>query len=207
MPTLRTMKAFLPLGLIGVFTWSCVAGELKIATIDLQRVLTEYYKAQEVAKQLKEKQTSFLKELDGMRLEGRKLIQEAEALRELAANDALSATAREEKIKGLQTKLTDLRAFEVRYDDFRAQREAQLQLQLNQSNKRILEEVMSATRFVGEKEGFNLILNANKANPVASDVLFSKNVADLTERIVASLNATKPPKADTPAGTDNVNPK
>ena len=201
------MKAFLPLGLIGILTWSSPAGELKIATIDLQRVLTEYYKAQEAAKQLKERQTSFLKELDGMRLEGRKLVQEADALRDLAADDALSATTREEKKKGFQTKLTDLRAFEVRYDDFRSQREAELQLQLNQSNKRILEDVMSATRFVGEKEGFNLILNASKANPVASDVLFSKNVADLTEKIVASLNATKPPHADTPAGANHVKPK
>lgn len=33
---------------MGIFTWSCAAGELKVATIDLQRVLTEYYKAQEV---------------------------------------------------------------------------------------------------------------------------------------------------------------
>jgi Skp family chaperone for outer membrane proteins len=201
------MKAFLPLGLLGIFTWSCAAGELKVATIDLQRVLTDYYKAQEVAKQLKEKQTLFLKELDGMRLEGRKLMQEAEALRELAANDALSATAREEKKKGFQTKLTDLRAFEVRYDDLKAQREAELQLQATQSNKRILEDVMSATRFVGEKEGFNLILNASKANPVASDVLFSRNVSDLTEKIVASLNTMKPMQTEAPSGTNNVKPR
>jgi len=151
--------------------------------------------------------SGFLKELDGMRLEGRRLIQEAEALRELAANDALSTTAREEKKKGFETKLTDLRAFEVRYDDLKAQREAELQLQATQSNKRILDEVMSATRFVGEKESFNLILNASKANPVASDVVFSKNITDLTEKIVASLNATKPMHTEAPSGTNNVKPK
>ena len=201
------MKALLPLSLIVVFTWSCTAGEFRIATIDMQRVLGDYYKAQEAAKQLKEKQTSFLKELDGMRLEGRRLIQEVQALRELAASDALSAAAREEKKKGFETKLTDLRAFEVRYDDLKAQREAELQLQATQNNKRIMEEVMSATRFIGEKEGFNLILNASKANPVASDVLFSKNVTDLTERIVASLNATKPVNAEIPSGTNNVKPR
>jgi outer membrane protein len=201
------MKASLPLGLIGIFTWSCAAGELKVATVDLQRVLTDYYKAQEVAKQLKEKQASFLKELDGIRLEGRKLVQEAEALRELAANDALSSTAREEKKKSFETRLTDLRAFEVRYDDLKSQREAELQLQASQSNKRILDDVMSATRFVGEQEGFNLILNANRANPVASDVLFARNVTDLTERIVTSLNATRPLPMQAPASTNHVKPR
>ena len=195
------MKAILPLGLLGIFTWSCVGSELKIATVDLQRVLADYYKAQEAAKQLKEKQNSFLKELDGMRLEGRKLMQETESLRELAADNALSATVREEKKKGFEMNLTNLRAFEVRYDDFRAQREAELQLQLTRTNQRILEDVMSVTRFIGEKEGFNLILNANKANPAASDLLFSRKVDDLTEKIVASLNASQPEPHEATPGT------
>jgi hypothetical protein len=95
----------------------------------------------------------------------------------------------------------------VRYDDFKAQREAELQLHLTQTNKRILEDVMSVTRFIGEKESFHLILNANKANPAASDVLFSKHVDDLIERVVASLNAAKPKANDAPPAATDGKPK
>ena len=97
-----------------------------------------------------------------------------------------------EKKKSFETKLTDLRAFEVRYDDFKAQAQAELQNTLSIAQKRIAEDVVSATRRVGETEGFNLVLNLNKANPAASDVLFAKNIDDITERVLASLNSTKP---------------
>lgn len=51
---------------------------------------------------------------------------------------------------------------------------------------------MSVTRAVGHHEGFNLILNASKAYPAASDVLYVEGVKDVTDQVVASLNATRP---------------
>jgi len=38
-------------------------------------------------------------------------------------------------------------------------------------------------------------LNANKSNPAASEVVFARNVDDLTEKVLASLNSTKLPSA------------
>src|SRR5262249_55964607 len=99
---------------------------------------------------------------------------------------------RERKRKSFEAKLLDLNTFQVRYEDVRAQREAELQRQVAGSNQAIQEEVLSVTRYIGEREGFNLILSASKANPLASDVVFSKNVDDITEKALASLNATKP---------------
>ena len=109
-----------------------------------------------------------------------------------ADNNALSSTERQEKKKNLETKILDLRSFEIRYDDLRAQAQAELQTKYSSAQKQILDDVLSATRRVGEKEGFNLVLNANKTNPAASDVLFAKNVDDITEKVLGSLNASKP---------------
>jgi len=186
------MKAILSVGLILAFAWVSAAADVRIGTVDLQKVMADYYKWQQATNYLKEKEVSYFKELEGMRLEGRKLTKEAQELRELAENNALSSTQRDEKKRHFESKLTDLREFEMRYDDVRAQREAELQNYSVQTRKKILDEVVSATRRISEQEGFNLVLNANKANPAASEVLFSKNVADITDKVVTSLNATKP---------------
>jgi outer membrane protein len=186
------MKTLLSLALVGALACTSPAAEIKIATVDLQKLMSEYYKAQSAFKALKEKEVSFAKELDRLRLEGRQLAKETEDLRELAANNALSPSERQEKKKNFETKLTDFRAFEIRYDDLRAQAQAELQNTLTITQKRILDDVLSATKRIGETEGFNLVLNASKANPATSDVLFSRNIDDITERVLASLNATKP---------------
>ena len=180
------MRAF-PL-LIFLFALSYFAGELKIVTVDLQRLLAEYERAKEAAKQLREKEVSFQKEIQGLRLEGRRLLSETDELKKAADDNALSAAARDDKRKALEAKLTDLRIFEVKYDNVRAQREADLQTLLAQTNKRIVEDVVTATRAVGEKEGVNLILNASRANALGSDVLYSKDMPDVTEKVLASLN-------------------
>jgi outer membrane protein len=174
------------------------AAELKIATVDLQRVLADYYKAQQATRDLKEKEVSFLKEMEGLRLEGRELVNQVESLRRLSLDPVLSTAAREEKRKSFELKLADLRAFEIRYDQVRTQKEEELQSQLKRVNQNIVQEVMAATRSVGERHGFNLVLNASKANPTASDVLFAKDVSDVTEQVIASLNATRPPVKDPP---------
>jgi hypothetical protein len=41
---------------------------------------------------------------------------------------------------------------------------------------------------IGNASGVNLILNASRANPIASDVLYSKGVEDITDKVLASLN-------------------
>lgn len=170
---------------------SLSAGELKIVTVDMQRLLAEYEQAREAAKQLRETEVSFQKEIQGLRLEARRLLSETEELKKATDDNALSAAAREDKRKAFEAKLTDLRSFEVKYDNVRSQREAELQTLAARTNKRIVEDVMTATRAVGEKEGANLVLNANRANPLTSDVLYSKDIPDVTEKVLASLNRNR----------------
>jgi len=168
------------------------AAELKVATVDLQRVLEEYHKAKDAVKLLQQKEVSFAKELESLRLEGRKLVTEADELRRLSLEPILSTVEREKKSQEFQQKLADLKDFDVRYDRERSERAAGLQVQAERLNKRVLEDVFIVTRAVGEREGFNLILNANRIHPESSDVLFASKVTDITTAVLAKLNADKP---------------
>src|ERR1051326_5774515 len=185
------MKRILLIGLLVASTFVSWGADLKVATVGMQRLMAEYYKSQEVLKHLKQKESSFVKELEGLRLEGRRLLKEADDLKQESALYVLSAAERESKKKSFEAKLADLSTFQLKYNNLRGQREAELQGHLARSNKAIQDEILSVLRNIGERDGFNLILNANKASPFASDVVFSKNVDDITEKALASLNATK----------------
>jgi len=186
------MKTFLSsLALVCALT-AAPAAELKIATLDLQRVLGEYYKAQDAVKLLQQKEVSFAKELDTLRLEGRRLVTEAEDLRRLSLEPVLSTTEREKKRQDFEQKLADLHDFDVRYERERSGRAAGLQAEAERLNKRVIEDILITSRAVGERDGYNFILNASRLHPESSDVLFSRNVTDLTGEVLARLNAAKP---------------
>jgi outer membrane protein len=199
------MKAILSICLLGLLTFSAAANDLKIATVDLSRVLNDYDKAREALNNLKLKEVSFRKELDGLSLEGQQLTKEVNRLQETASESALSAMEREQRRKRFESKVQDLQSFRMRYDDFRAQKETELKVSLEQSNKQILEQVVLVTRIIGDKEGFNLVLNANKTNPAAGDVVFSKGITDLTDKVLAALNSSKTETA--PKARSTVEPK
>src|SRR5438270_11411952 len=74
------MKAVLSMALAGALAWSSGAGEIKIGTLDLQKAMSDYYKWQEAVKEMKGKEAAYLKDLETLRLEGSKLLEEAQDL-------------------------------------------------------------------------------------------------------------------------------
>jgi len=189
------MKTSLSLWLVTVLAFRVAGAELHICTIDLQRVMSDYYKTEEATKQLKLRDVSYLKELEPLRLEGTKLEREARDLALSVQDNALSNAVRDEKKKLFEQKQIDLGDLRVRYDDLQSRRQSELQRISLQTRKQIVDDVMKVTRRIGETEGFNLILNANQTDPVAAEVVFSKGVADITERVLASLNSDRPKPA------------
>lgn len=186
------MKTLITFWSLLAFVCANQAAEMKVATVDLQRLFKEYYRAEEVAKQLEARHNAVFKELAELRLDGDRLLQQAHDLQARSLDLALNDAAREENKRSLELKLADFHAFELNYDQTRTQREAEFQNQAALANKRILDEILTTTRSVGENGGFNLVLNASKANPATSDVVFAKSLDDITEKVLALLNATKP---------------
>ena len=186
------MRVILSVILGTVISYAAYSAELKIGTIDLQRAMTDYYKWDEVTQQIKQRDTSYVKELEPLRLEGTRLEREARELALSIQDNALSNSVRDEKKKLFEQKQVDLSEIRMRFDDLQLKRQTDLQKYSVQTRKQIADDVLTVTRKIGETEGFNLILNANKAEPISADVLFSKNVDDITEKVLARLNAGKP---------------
>jgi Skp family chaperone for outer membrane proteins len=186
------MKAILTLWLVIGLGCLSKAAEIKIATVDMQRLGKEYYRAEEVAKDLEARQQAIFKELAQLRLDGDRLLKETQDLQDRWHDPALSEAGREEIRRKFEAKMADLRAFGLKYDETKTEKETEFQNQAVAANKRIFGDILTTTRGIGEKEGFNLVLNASKMNPATTDVIYSKNVDDITEKVLASLNSLRP---------------
>jgi len=174
------------------------AVELKVATIDLQQVLAGYYKSDEAAKELRAREVSFRKEISDLRLEFGRREGELEDLRRLSLDNALHADVRAEKRKDIELKLVDLRAFQAKAEGVQGQLEKEWRGHVARTHDRLLEDIFKATSRLGEKEGYHLILNSSKSQPATSDVLFARGVEDVTPKVLAALNATRPADGATP---------
>ena len=64
------MKTLIALWCVAALVFSARAAEPKVATVDLQRLLKEYYRAEEIAKQLEARHEALFKELAQLRLDG-----------------------------------------------------------------------------------------------------------------------------------------
>ena len=178
--------------------WTC-AGELKIGVLDLEKVVKDYWRTKEVETQMLDSQVSFEKEFQGLRLEGQARLKEIEHLQESTKDQALSVSTREQKQREVESKVVDLRAFELRLDAFRRDGQSQLREKSSRLTRSLLQDIVQVAYDLGDKESFDLILNANRSNPVASDVLYARNLEDLTPKVVTELNARRPVAIDLPA--------
>lgn len=168
------------------------ASDLKIGTVNVQRLFKEYYRAEDVSRDLETRRQNISKELSDLRLDGDRLLKEAHDLQASAEDTALSPAAKEEKKRDFNLKLEDLRAFQQRFDQTQQEREAEFQNSLQQAQKRLTLEISDATRGIGEKEGFNLVLKIDKTDTDLGEIVFTRNVPDITDKVLALLNATKP---------------
>jgi len=169
------------------------AAELKVATLDLDRALTNHHKLEAGLQRIRTQEVSFGKELDRLRLEGRRLQQELESLQQEAEDSVLSAAARVAKKQVWEQRRVDFSSFRVRYEQFEVAGVEDLRGQAARLRRALTDEVLGAARQVGERDGFNFIFHANRFAPAAGDVLFSRGVEDVTDRVIAVMNAAPGP--------------
>jgi outer membrane protein len=188
-----------------LFVFAAMAGmagaaELKVAVIDLQKTFAEYYKTKEADVMLKERLTGLQKEMQDMKNDYQKMVEETTKLRDDAQDKTLSEQARKEKQQAFETKVQDVRNMERKLQEFQATRQKQFEDQSRRMRQGIVEEITKVVNDIGAKEKYNLILDRSGStlNGTAT-LLFAQDVKDLTDDVVKLMNANKPAGGSKPA--------
>lgn len=178
-------------GLISALvTVSVGAAELKIATVDLDKVFTAHPKTRAAEADLKKAEEAIQKDMDQMVAEGRALEEAVGKLREAAKNPLLTDDARLQKRNEAEEKLTELQEFQLRVRRTQETKLKQMREQVMKSRQGIVDELMTTVADFAKAEGYDLVLDRSgltmNAIPLVS---YSNPDLDVTEKLIGRVAA------------------
>ena len=169
---------------------ACGAAELKIATVDLDKVFTAHPKTQAAEAELKKAEDAIQAEMDRMVAEGRALEESVAKLREAAKNPLLTEEARLTRRNEAEEKLTELQEFQLRARRTQETKLKQMREQVMKSRQGIVDELMAALADFAKAEGYDLVLDRSGMTMNAIPlVAYSDPGLDVTERLVEKLKS------------------
>ena len=164
------------------------ASELKVAVVDVARVMAAHPSTQ-AADELLQKQ---LREFE---VEQKEMLKEGEALKDAydtalqeASDRALSEAGRASKQKAAAKTRAELRAFEQQYVETIRERQKQLNDQENRMRRRIIDKVETLVQEAAEDGGYTLVLDASSRGVAgAKTVLAHAEALDITEAVLKRM--------------------
>ena len=176
------------------------AAELKIATVDLDKVFTAHPKTQAAEAELKKSEEGVQEEMDQIVAEGRGLQEAVAKLREAAKNPLLTEEARLQKRDEAEEKLTELQEFELRARRTQETKLKQMREKVLKSRQAIVDELMAAVNHFAEAGGYDLVLDKSGMTMNAVPmVAYSNPALDVTDKLIEYLKATATATATAPA--------
>lgn len=168
---------------------STASAELKVGTVDMNKVFQGYYKTKDAETKINDARAAAKKELDD-RVEGyKKLIDEINKLNDELKKTELSNDTKEQKAKTRDEKINDAKGMEKDINDFRVTREKQLQEQAVRMRNGIVEEINKLIQDKVAAENFDIVFDRSGAslNSVPF-MLYARDTFDFSQAIIDTLN-------------------
>jgi outer membrane protein len=171
----------------------------RIATIDLNKAFSNYWKRKEAEANLKDLQGDLEKELKSMVSEVTKAKEAYQKLKIDANDQAASTEEREKRNKLAEDKLKQIRDLEDSATQFDRQAKTQLDERSRSVRDAILKEIKNVVSAKAKAGGFALVLDgAAETRNFTPVVLYNNNEFDITDAVLEQLNLTAPAgKSDT----------
>lgn len=184
-------------GMLAAFVASAAgAAELRVATVDLDKVFTAHPKTQAAEAELKKAEEAIQGEMEKMLAEGRALEETAAKLIDAARNPMLNEEARLKKRDEAEDKKTELQEFQVRVRRTQETKLKQMREQLMKTRQGIVDELTVAVADFAKAEGYDLVLDRSGMTMNAVPMLvYSNPELDVTDQLIERLKAGAAPAA------------
>jgi outer membrane protein len=188
------------LALLTVSFASRAEAQMKIGTIDMQKVFTAYYKTHDAEDKLKEAQKAYKDELDQRMDEYKKNLDVINKLNEEMNKPELSGAAKDQKAQERDAKISDTKGLEKEISDFRQQREKQIQDQLKRMRDGIVDEIMKVVNDQVKASNYDIVFDRSgfSANNIVPVLLYSRDNYDFSDSVITKLNASRPLESPAP---------
>lgn len=166
-----------------------VRAQVKIGTVDVDRIFKDYKKTREADAKLNEAKNAAKKEYDERAESYKKALDEINKLNSQLDSPALTADAKAAKARERDDKIAKIKNMEREITEFRQTREQQLQQQMIRLRESLLKEIMEVVTERGKARGVDLVIDKSGASTNGfSPILFSPDSMDFTTEVVGELN-------------------
>ena len=187
-------RAFFAL-LAASFLTAAAQADTKIAIIDLKRVFDKYWKTKQANADLDEQKADITKKKRGILDDYQKANDDYKKLVESANDQAVSGDERERRKSAAEKKLLEIKEIEQTANLFQRNAEENLNLQVRRRTEKILRDIRDLIDAKAKAGGYALVIDTSAQPPAMTAtpiVLFTNGQNDLTEEILAQLNAAAP---------------
>lgn len=181
----------------------------KVATVDLQKILKGFWKAQRAQALIQERFAKDENDDKDMIVSLKKMNDDYEQLLAQASDQAISSDERDKRKQAADDKLKEVQAEKVNMDQFERQEMATLEDQRQRMVKNSLDEIKAAVSAKAKAAGYSIVLDTSPRTinggassiELPSEVVYSSS-DDITDAVLAQLNAGAPIDTATPAVTN-----
>jgi len=190
---------------------SAGTADVKIGTIDLQKIFTKYYKTELANAAIQEEVAGLQKDNKSLIEEHTKAVDDYKKALDEANNQAMSTDEHKKRKKKAEDKLIKINDLRQTIEQFERTAKGNIEEKLRQSREKILKEIKEVIATKCKSAGMSMVFDSSTSElgrlPV---VLYTNGTNDLTDEILAQLNANAPPdlpKADEKKGDEKKNGK
>jgi len=191
--TPRAFSRAIPAIIICAMMLVSAHAQSKIGLIDLEKVFDNYWKRKQADALLKERQAEFAKTRKGMIDDYQKANEEYKKLIESASDQAVSSDEREKRKTAAEKKLIEIKSIEQEVNQHDRNSGEILGTQMRRMRDKILDEIRELVNAKAKAGGYTLVLDTAARTVNQTPVLLYQNgLNDLTDEILAQLNANAP---------------
>ncbi len=180
--------------LLLTLTGTDVSGqELKIAVVDMQEALNQYYKTEIQVKQINELADEKRKNLDERQAAYQQMTTQMSELDVVYRDTSLAEAKRKEAMEKLQALFEERNAKGKEISDAQRKASAEVMTARQEMEATLVAEIKATVDAIVEAQGLDLVFDKSFLPKANKAILYtSSNVKDLTEEIVKTLNAGAP---------------
>lgn len=205
----RTIPALsLLVALLGAPSAFSQGAAIKLAAVDMEKVFNEYWKTKKASKELDDVKAGYQKEIEAARADGRKKEDDLRKLFEEKDNPAYTDAKKAEIQKEIERRTIDLRSAKVNFEEMSGARAKTVVETMMKQRGALVDEIYKAIQKKAEKEAYTLVFDkTGKLETKLPAFLYVNPSLDITDDIIASLNAGAPAGSATSSDTKKDKPK
>jgi outer membrane protein len=181
--------------------------QVKIGTVDMNKIFSSYYKTKDAESRINEDRNSAKQDLDERMDTYKKNLDAITKLNDDINKPELSPEAKNAKIKERDDLIQETKNMEREITEFRDTREKQLQEQAVRMRNGIVQEITKLVLDKVRSENYDIVMDRSGLSLNGVPILiFAKDGLDFSDDIITQLNKDKPKDSDVGAATPAASP-